>query len=155
MRTQEEIVERIHEVKTSDWMGTQVDDLLDFLTFESAKEFLKPEATKDKWEILELTKDFVLDAMRKYMDFAWEKCLGHRGISASRSLDHFRAWIWLLGDDQVLKDMEETEYAQYGAPQLRMLCEHYGFIWPEGVVAAQRMSVGKRCGTDYECGCET
>jgi len=153
MRTQEEIAERIREVIPQDWLGTQVGDLVGFLEFNNAKEFLNPEATEEEWKVLPLADDSVKKTMAEYMNFAWEKCLGHRGVSAGRSLNHFQAWIWLLNDEKFLNELEETSYENYGAPKLRAICEHYGFSWPETEEEAKRMSVGEHCGADYDCGC--
>lgn len=47
MKTQKEIVDKINEIKDEDFFGFRVSDLLEYLDFEHAKEFLKPEATKE------------------------------------------------------------------------------------------------------------
>lgn len=122
MRTQEEILARIEEVASRDWLGTQRESLIGVLTFANAKQFLKPEVTNDQWE---LNND---DAVRKeaieYMEFAWDKANNCRGISAGRSLDHYTAWLWLLGDDDLWPTLEDYEH--YGKPQLRKICEYFG-----------------------------
>ena len=68
------------------------------------------------------------------MEFAWDKANNCRGISASRSIDHYSVWIWLLGDEDKLSDIRDYEY--YGKPQLVEICELYGWDhskWDDGV----------------------
>ena len=101
MKEQKEIVDKI---KTSnDFFGFQQEVLVPFLDYENAKEFLKPEVKKVAWKKsqVKLNKETVLEQMKDYMEFAWEKCSGHRGLSASRSLEKMRAWpvkCFHLGD---------------------------------------------------------
>ena len=66
--------------------------------------------------------------MKDYTPFAWEKCHGQRGLSAIRSIDHFKGWCWLLEDDEALAFISNDDnYSQYGALMLAYLCERYGF----------------------------
>jgi hypothetical protein len=120
-RTQDEIVARIHEVKEADIFGTQVGDLLSALDFEHAKEFLKAEATEAEWSsdpAYPLTDEQLRDNAKAYLAFAVGKATGHRGLSASRSVDHYRAWVWLL-EPELFEGFEATPYEQYGVPQLK------------------------------------
>lgn len=99
------------------------------------------------------TPESIRARMAKYMrEYGWPKAIGHRGISASRTLDKMRAWAWLAGDEDVLKGAFACGYAQYGAPVLAAVCEHYGWPVPDGE-DAERMIAGRPC-TDYPgCGC--
>jgi len=64
------------------------------------------------------------------MPFAWEKANGCRGISASRSLRHMVAWLWLDGQDEFLEKWNDLrDYEYYGKPQLIAICELYGIDW--------------------------
>lgn len=126
MRTQDEIVARIRTRKERDFFGFETSEYLDYLDFAHAKEFLKPEATKEKWE-----KDIhskakpPADMIKGYMPFAWDKANNCRGISASRSISHMIAWLWIDG-----KDWPEIEnYEYYGKPQLVRICKEYGIDW--------------------------
>lgn len=81
----------------------------------------------DKFKPAPLTDEEIIRQMKDYFDFAVDKALGQRGISASRSIAHYKAWIWLLGDDEFLQEIENTEYAPYGVPILTKIGKKYGF----------------------------
>jgi len=129
MRTDDEIIAHIDAVSGSDFFGTQTGDLIVRLPFDKAKQFLKPEATSDGWEISPRDREAVLDEMKEYMDFAWGKANDCRGLSAGRSLDHMRAWLWLAGEDGFLGALRIDDYSHYGKPQLRAICERYDWDW--------------------------
>ena len=83
MRTQEEILARINEIKGKDFFGFETSDLIGFLNYENAKPFLKEGVKKSAWKIEKRTpKEIMID----YMPFAWEKANNKRGISASRNM---------------------------------------------------------------------
>ena len=129
MKTTEQILARIEELKDSDFFGFERSDLIDYLPFEHAKPYLKDGVTADEWEAS--TKDPV-DCIKEYMDFAWEKANNNRGISASRSMSHMSAWLWLAGEHDFLAkigDLQDYEY--YGKPQLREICEHLEIDWKQ------------------------
>ena len=123
MRTDEEILERIKSVKEYDFFGFESSDLILRLPFNTAKQFLKDDATEEGWEILPRDRGSLLQEMEKYMSFAWEKANNCRSISAMRSMSHYSAWTWLAGDD--LGDLNEYQY--YGKDNLVRICEHYGW----------------------------
>lgn len=132
MRTDEEIVARIEAVKNEDWLGTQTRDLLVCLPLDKAAPYLKPEFTANEWKQRPRDRDALIARMLDYMPFAWEKANNERGLSASRSMDHYSAWIWLAGDD--LGDLHRYNY--YGKDNLRRICEQYGWDhrqWDDGV----------------------
>ena len=150
-RTHEEVIAFYLENKEHDLLGTMASELLSRLPFEKVKPFLaNPE--NEKWEQGPRDRDSIVIEMREYMDFAWGKATGHRGISASRSIDHYRAWLWLIQGEQLL---EGLGYAQYGAPMLKAICEQYGLRMPEGYdkEAAENMARGEPCCRGCEEGC--
>lgn len=124
-----------------------------FLTFEQAKPLLEADAKPEDWKQEALNQETVIQGMRAYMEFAWGKVQDHRGLSASRSVNKMRAWVWLLGDDDTLKLLEGAPHAMYGAPKLAVICEKYGFPIPAGE-NIQNMINGKPCyaGCDQGCG---
>ena len=73
-----------------------------------------------------LTGKNIIKVMKKYMSFAWEKANDKRGISANRSIDHFKGWLWLLGDEEGIEYLK-ANYAPYGKPGLAYICKKYGF----------------------------
>lgn len=127
MRTDQEILARIEEVESDDWLGFEQGDLIAALSFEAAKPFLKPEAEASEWK----PASDPLEDLREYMAFAWDKANNNRGISAGRSLSHIRAWLWLAGEDEFLSRVDLMEYSHYGKPQLRAICEHLGIDWTQ------------------------
>lgn len=151
MRTTEEVIARIQETLKTDMFGFKASALLELLTFEQAKPFLKTDASSDGWKTA-TTREELLACMREYMEFAWGKVEDHRGISAGRSVEKFEAWIWALGDDATLKEFEDAPYAQYGAPQLAVVCRAYGFTIPDTESLA-RMITGEPCEPGCQDGC--
>lgn len=123
MRTDEEILARIEEREPFDWLGFERNDLIIRLPFEKAKPFLKPEVTAEAWTPAPRDRESVLAEMRDYMRFAWEKANEGRGLSAGRTMHHYMAWIWLIGDDLG----ELSRYQYYGKDNLLTICKHYGF----------------------------
>lgn len=134
--------------------GFEQEVIVEFLTFEEARRWLKPEATSDGWpEPAALTSESVTEKMRGYMDFAWSKVAGHRGLSASRSIQKMSAWLYLLGDDDLLNLCNDPrQYPQYGAPILKAICEKYGFPMPNSDSIA-RMAHGQPCEPGCQQGC--
>ena len=129
MRTDAEIVERLKLVEPGDWLGTQTGDLVAFLPFEAARSFLANGVTAADWENLPKRRDpdSIKAAMLEYMPFAWDKANNCRGISAGRSLDHMSVWLWMLGREEAA--LQIREYTHYGKPQLRAICEEFGWDW--------------------------
>jgi hypothetical protein len=159
MRTQEEIVARIHALKEVELFGFGRGVLLGYLDFEHAQPFLaefKGPTTAAQWEeeypADKRTEEHALVEARDYNDFAWEKVSDHRSNSAMRNIDKMRAWAWLLGKDDVLTQAEEAQYEPYGAPQLRILCEGMGLRVPVDP-AIHNMVEGRSCRPDCGWGC--
>ena len=130
IRTQDEIVARIRAVEHEDFLGTEVSDLLEALDFEHAREFLKPETRPEDWAAVMANAADPLDQAREYLDFAWDKANGCRGLSASRSVSHLKAWLWLAGADGWSDRLDEL-YEFYGKPCLVVISEALDFPWGE------------------------
>lgn len=126
MKTADQIKARIREVEASDFFGAQTSDLLMRLPFDEARAWLKPEATREQWDAME--RKAPLDDLRDYLPFAWGKANDCRGLSAQRSLDHIKAWLWLAGFDDVVEQQFET-YSHYGKRQLVIASLIVGFDW--------------------------
>lgn len=127
MRTDEEILDRIESLKLSDPLGFERSDLLMVLPFSKAKFYLNEEFTNERWVQQARDRDSVLKQMRDYMEFAWDVANRERGVSANRSMSHYSAWTWLIGDD--FGNLQK--YTDYGKPHLARLCEHYGWDWTQ------------------------
>ena len=118
MRTQEEILQRIKDRQQDDILGFEWPYYVDALFYEHAKQFLKPEYDASDWNTK--TIDRIRQEATDYMPFAWGKANDCRGISAGRSISHYVAWLWLLGED--FDDIEEYEF--YGKSELIRICEY-------------------------------
>lgn len=131
MRTNEEIHARIEKVKTTDIFGFGLADLVYVLPWDEAKRYMKDDSDPSIFEENHESRDpaAVKRRMQDYMMFAWDKANNRRGISAWRSLMHMSVWLWLLGEDEVADSFED--YTHYGKPQLRAICEHFGWDWRE------------------------
>ena len=133
MRTQEEIVARIEAREADDILGFEVLEYVDYLDFEHARPYLKDEVTEDEWEGPRSLAE-VEDVMKDYMEFAWGKANNCRGISASRSISHYVAWLWLDGQAE-MADTLQDDYEFYGKPQLEQICAYLGIDhkqWDDG-----------------------
>ncbi len=158
-RTQEEIVDRIHEVKGVDFFAAISNELLTGLDFEHAKEFLKDDATAEQWAQAGYPygSDKLRSEARAYLEFAVGKAVNHRGLSAARSVDHYRGWVWLLAPERY-DELEATDYAQYGAPQLKIAATILGFPeeWDRLVATSPEvalMAEGSPCEPGCDSGC--
>lgn len=151
MRTQEEIVERLK--KSDSMFGFDSEVMVPYLDFIHAKQFLKDGVTQDQWSSKPRIDEEVKKEAKTYMgEFGWDKAQNHRGISAGRTIEKMTAWAWLLGEDDLIKKVEETDYQQYGAPKLKAICEH--FKWPIPTdKATLRMTEGLPCEESCESGC--
>lgn len=129
MRTDAEILDRINEINESDFLGFVTGDLVSFLPFDAARPFLIDSATPEKWEALPRDRAAIIASIKEYMPFAWGKANNCRGLSAGRSINHMQAWLWMLGEDRAVEQIDHYEY--YGKPQLRAICERFGWNWQE------------------------
>lgn len=133
MRTDDEILARIEARKEEDFLGFELPDLLIRLPFEKARPHVSDEITEAGWTTLPRDRDSVLKEMHEYMSFAWDKANNCRGFSAGRSMCHYMAWVWLVGDEEVFGDL--TDYQYYGKDNLVKICNHYGWDssqWDDG-----------------------
>lgn len=165
MRTADEIVQRIHDLALTDALGFERNVLLQFIPGERAIEFIAETLRESgqaeafdasKHVFHEQTRGRVLQEMREYMPFAWGKAIGHRGISACRSVAKFSAWLWLLEDaDLVAMCEDSTRYPQYGAPILKAICDKYGSDVGEvpAGLEVERMAAGLPCVDGCQVGC--
>lgn len=145
MRTAAEIVERIRE-KRQEIFNFEPEVLVHFLTWDEAKPLFEADAMEDWLQPEPLTRERVLSIAETYMrEYGWPKALGHRGISACRTVDKMTAWCWLLGDDEAVAYCDEGDhYPCYGAPILRWLCQRFGWPIPDDS-AARNMADGLDC----------
>jgi hypothetical protein len=128
MKRTEEIVARMKAVKDHDWLGTIAGDLLNYLTFDAAKEHLNEGITAEQWAEYQKEVKPPLVQAAEYLDFAWDKANNCRGISAGRSINHLNAWLWLAGLDDLV-NQEFVHYNMYGKRQLVIASVICGVDW--------------------------
>ena len=117
MKTQKEILEKMKALVNYDSFGWIRNTLVTALNYENAKKHLKEHVTKEYWDSIYLkTDEDVIRKMRDYLDFAFDKAHNQRGLSACRSMDHYIAWLWLIGENSRFGDL--SNYSHYGIPQL-------------------------------------
>lgn len=166
VKTTDEIVEHISYMRENhkDILGFRMSVLFRFLKFEDAlnldfiqERFDEDESIQDGWDddVIEPTRENVIADMVEYMDFALGKAIDHRGLSASRSIEKMTAWLWLLNDEKTLEFAEDdSNYASYGAPILKKICEVYKIENSQlDSKRFQTMAEGKPCTPDCEMGC--
>ena len=61
-------------------------------------------------------------------------------------------WLWLLGDDELLKQFEDTPYTNYGAPKLMFICQKFDFPFPD-TQEVKNMAEGLSCKPGCTQGC--
>lgn len=158
LRTQDEILARIEEVGSLDWLGTQQGDLIECLDFEHAQPFLKDGVTAEEWAGGDEVQAKVKERAKEYLPFAMGKADGHRGISAGRSVDHFKTWAWLSGDAAFIAAVEESDYPNYGAPILKAvaLALDAKDVWDaHSTPELERMAQGLPCEPGCVEGCDS
>lgn len=159
IRSHEEIAARIELVKGDDFLGTEVGDLMIHLPFEQAKTWLKDDAFQADFDEVAAAEADVQKVATAYLDFAVGKAVNHRGLSAGRSVSHFRAWLWLILPDDQFDLFENAEYSQYGVPKIKAAAQLLDAesVWDAMVKIdpeLARMAEGDMCrpGCDEGCG---
>lgn len=131
-RSVEEVKARFLERRKNDGFGFEVGEYPAFMDWPTLKELnilkdgAKEEDMADLWQAC--TEESIKAVILDYLPFAWEKANNCRGISANRSIAHFVAWFWLLGD-AAFADALFDDYEFYGKPQLVRISERVGFDW--------------------------
>lgn len=134
MRSYSEIKKRIDTSKT--FFGFDIEVLAFYLPYdEGGKELCKPEITEDDWnsDVHSNTVDSIYEELRSYMEFAWEKALDERGLSAVRSIEKLTALVWLLGRDDMVNYLDSNDGGSYGKNHLLYICRELELPAPEGV----------------------
>jgi len=133
--TIEAIGGRFEARRKDDVLGFEANIYANYMTYEQIKPYAHDGLTEGEWgEVPALNRDDVIQEMREYITFAFDKAYGERGISANRSIMHFIAWSWLSGDiafSTQIEDEYDHNYHSYGLPILIKICKHYGFDIPD------------------------
>ena len=124
MKTQEEILKKIKEVekKREDIFNVMTTTLIYSLTFKNAKPYLKDDCMLTETEWKKTTDETIKKEMIDYMDFAWDKANNFRGISATRTMQYYEIWLWLIGNDELSEKCRDYNF--YGKHQLVEICKY-------------------------------
>lgn len=141
LRTQDEIVEKLNLINKDRLMfDFRPEILINHLEFDKAKPFLSDEYL-EKIEKKEAEYEYVSDVKEAtqdfldYMNFAFDKALDERGLSASRSIQKLGMWLWLLNREDLEEMINEDElYNPYGAPALIAVCDQLGIEVPDALI---------------------
>lgn len=131
MRTAQEIHARIKQVEGDDFFGFETSDYIHHLEYSEAAQYLKPGVTEDQWQPAQRDKASLIAEILDYMPFAFEKAIGERGLSAGRSIDHMKAWLWLAGEDDLLTQLDGIDGGPFGLEILKVICTHYGWDYQQ------------------------
>lgn len=123
-RSPDEIAKRMETV--DDTFGFQRQIFIQYLPYEYAEEHLKDDITAEEWDEERGAVEDPLNKAKDYVNFAAGKARKNRGNSASRSVAKFRAWLWLAGEDDLLRRFEAAEYHPYGRKKLKVLADEWG-----------------------------
>ena len=157
----ERIIERILKIGQDpnefvDLDGRRRERLISLLPYELAKPYIKPEITSEQWK--PTTEEELFSSCKRDLTFAWEKALGHRGISASLMSEVMLDWVWLICGEAAAKEVEDAPYKNYGAPKLtlaeKLLDMSIDLDEYESEMAA-RMAEGLSCIDNCNNGCDS
>ncbi|MBF0110501.1 MAG: hypothetical protein HQL76_15140 [Magnetococcales bacterium] len=148
MKTDEEILDRIHELENSDFFKWESNLLITFLPLSLAQPLLAERnlLPTDQWIDQDRSPGALLEKVARFMETALEMVIHHRGTKTQRAIDYLHAWIWLMDDEAMLAFMDDPDnFPQYGAPILKEICRHYQLPWPDGNPGLERMALGDPC----------
>ena len=134
MKTDKQILEFLQS-DTHDSLGIATTDLLCRLPYELARPYINSEITEEQFKEYKKEKDreSIVKEMKEYMPFAFQKANDKRGISAMRSMLHYRNWFWLIGVDD---EINFHVYEFYGKDNLVKICRFLELDparWDDGV----------------------
>jgi hypothetical protein len=151
-----DVAARIDAIAAADPFGWQRESLVDALPLPEARPFLRADLTDEDLADWQGSPEHARQTAVDYLRFAAEKALGHRGLSASRSVEHYRGWLYALGLDG---EIDWGDYPQYGVPILLRVATVLDVGFPgEGYTtddeqALLRMAQGDPCRPGCREGC--
>ena len=127
MKTLEQIKK---QYKSETFDGRDLNRLAAFIPESELRDFglLIKEENKGKHQHKPLTKENILEQLKKDVAFGFEKALNQRGISAGLMFEVVSMWNFIL--EEGLESFEK--YAQYGLPLFKATALKYGFENPIG-----------------------
>lgn len=127
-RTYKEIVVKGRELLVEFIGSFTIDDLVGYLPYKYAKEFIKKETTSDEWEMYkrEYKIKNVIQDMADYMKIAWETVVEGNASPVATMMEHYQNWFWLIGDDVMTAMCKEYDFNSCGRSTLIKICKFLG-----------------------------
>lgn len=125
MKTLEQIKD-LYQSKAFD--GRDLSRLTKFIPQEDLSHFGFEVEEGCTHEPIDFTRENVLNELEEDLEFAFEKALNRRGISAGLMYEVVRMWNWIL--EEGLEDFDD--YPMYGLPLFKATAIKYGFDNPIG-----------------------
>lgn len=153
MRSSKEIIKKIKSEDKISIFNFVRDVLCPYLSYKDMVENFNPKLREETWVRKEFNKDEVLKEMERYMGYTWSSgVLGHNELKVLKSIDMFKCWLWLLQDDQTLKQIAKIPHKRYEGPIFKYICDIYDFMVP-GCEEGRNMMEGDPCMIDCKRGC--
>lgn len=130
-RTQDNIVSEIERQQALNLpFNFAIDDLISFLDFEHVAPFLKlkdNDADRKMWETSKETRE-PLQCAKDYMEFAYDKAVNRRSLSAVRNMQHLYSWLWMAEAPQEILILCNAQNlgGDYGLENLRKIARFLG-----------------------------
>lgn len=124
MLTREQVIAAVRAGRTSAALdGRDYSRLVEFFPVEDWELFgFKLKEGAKATEPRAWTEEEVKKQLAKDLDFAFDKALGQRGISASLMYEVVKMWMWVLENPLQYFD----DYAQYGLPLFKAVALEFG-----------------------------
>lgn len=125
-------IEEILSYQSQALDGRDSGRLAQFMTAEQLNQFGFSASEPEKWVATPLTRETVLECLKRDLDFAFEKALNMRGLSAGMMFSVIKMWMWVLDEHEDLVNWSDDNYAQYGLPYLKAVALRYNLENPIG-----------------------
>lgn len=127
MRTAAEIRQRLVDRETNKLFDFGKMQLVVHLPWKEATPHLGDDVTEEEFEEIqpENSEEWAREQIEEYFSFAVEKATRERGLSAIRSVQKMREWVWLTGEEEAFEEFCDTDYKSYGAPKLKVVARHF------------------------------
>lgn len=111
--------------------GRDLGRVIRYIKFNDIKDLLKDDVDESEWNktILDFTEENVLNQLSDDLEFAFEKALNKRGLSAGIMYETIKTYMYILEDEELL---DFSDYAQYGLPLFKAVAVKYDFENPIG-----------------------
>ena len=119
-------IEEILSYKSDTLDGRDLSRLAVFMTKDQLTGAGLELADPDKeWITTPYTREKVIEFLTRDLDFAFEKALNKRGISAGMMFMVIKMWMWVLDEHEDLANWPDNDYAQYGLPLFKAVALRY------------------------------